>query len=177
MKIIIFLTTLLISLTANAGGWELQTTTDLITDKVVNEAFVKSADGERFTIIRRSDGRVWGYLKLTGLNQFGVGSEVIVRVDKNKPRSFKEPKGIDLEMVKKLNMGNVWEWNPSLVGFMMWHGKQDESCGLIKQLFEGQQMIVRYSPNQSTIRDITFQLTGNSEAISSALGFNVAECR
>lgn len=163
-----------ISGAALAGNWEIRTTTDSMTDQVSREAFVTSPGGDKFTIIRRSDGSVWGYIKLAGINQFSVNDRLMLRVDKNRPVEFNE----DFEkLTKKLGRPiEAWEWNPSLIGFLMWHGKIDEGCGLVKQLFEGATMVVRYHPNQSTIRDITFPLTGNKKAISDAVGVDVSTC-
>lgn len=160
---------------AFAGDWELKSKTDAMTDAVSKEASVTSPDGDRFTILRRGDGSAWGYVQLAGSNMFGISDTLIVRVDKNKPVEFSD-KFEKLAIKLKMPTMNMWEWNPSLIGFRIWHGKQEEGCGLIKELYDGQQIIVRYHPNQSTQRDITFPLTGNNQALSDALGIDVAAC-
>lgn len=163
-----------VSSAAIAGNWEIRTSTDSMTDQVTREAFITSPMGDKFTVIRRRDGSVWGYIQLAGANQFSVSDRLMLRVDKNKPFEFNE----DFEKLsKKLGMPiKAWEWNPTLIGFRIWHGKVDDGCGLVKQLFEGTTMVVRYQPNQSTVRDLTFPLGGNQNAISDALGVDVSTC-
>ena len=160
--------------TALAADWELSVSTDAMTDEVTRQAYVIAQGGEKFTVMRKSDGSVWGYVQLSGVAQFGVDDSLMVRVDKNEPREFD-----DRLQRMTLNIGTpiqTWEWNPNLVGFRMWHGKVNEGCGFIEQLFHGKQLVVRYSPNQSTFRDITFLLSGNQSAIPEALGFDIASC-
>lgn len=164
-----------IAIPAFAGDWELKSKSDAMTDAVTKEATVTSPDGDKFTILRRADGSAWGYVQLGGSGLFGIDETLMVRVDKNKPVEFND-KFEKLAVKLKMPSMNIWEWNPNLIGFRIWHGKQDEGCGLIKQLFDGQQVIVRYHPNQSTLRDITFPLTGNNQALSDALGIDVAAC-
>ncbi len=174
MKKLITLGLLAISSTAFAGNWELRTSTDAMTDTVASQAVVDAPSGEKFTVMRRSDGSVWGYVQLSGVNQFGINDNLMVRVDKNKPFEFNDKlEKLTRQLGKPIES---WEWNPSLIGFRMWHGKVDEGCGIVQQLFHGQQIVVRYHPNQSTFRDITFPLTGNQKAISDALGFDINTC-
>jgi len=159
---------------AIAGDWILRTTKDNMTDQPSKEVFVTSPGGEKFTIIRRSDEKVWGYIQLSGINQFSVNERLMLRVDKNKPHEINE----DLQNLTK-RLGNPigsWEWNPNLIGFLIWHGKINEGCGIIKELFDGKKMIIRYHPNKSTIRDIEFPLTGNRKAISDALSLDLSNC-
>ena len=160
---------------AFAGNWELKTTTDAMTDQTSSQAEVKSADGDTFTVMRRSDGSVWGYVRLAGMNQFGINENLMVRIDTNKPFEFNDKlEKLTRQLGKPIES---WEWNPSLIGFRMWHGKPDEGCGIVQQLYNGHQIIVRYHPNQSTYRDITFPLTGNATAITDALGFSISACK
>lgn len=165
---------LLVASTATAGDWEAKTTTDAMTDATSTEAFVTNADGDKFTMLRRSDGTVWGYIELSGIKQFSVNERLMVRVDKNDPVEFNE----DFEKLsRELKMPmDTWEWNPNLIGFRMWHGKFNEGCGMVQRLFKGQQLIIRYHPNPSTISDVVFPLYGNQKTISDAVGFDVATC-
>jgi len=159
----------------SAANWELKTSTDAMTDQTSSQAEVRSADGDTFTVMRRSDGSVWGYVRLAGTNQFGINENLMVRVDKNKPFEFNDKlEKLTQQLGKPIE---AWEWNPSLIGFRMWHGKPAEGCGIVQQLYNGQQIIVRYHPNQSTYRDITFALSGNAQAITDALGFSINACK
>lgn len=161
-------------LASPVSAWEIKKTTDAMTDEVSRTVFVVSNDGSRFTLIRKSDNSVWGYLKLSGMNQFMINERLMLRIDKNEPVKFNE----DLEkLTAEIGMKEeMWEWNPSLIGFRLWHGNLDEGCGLIQKLYDGEKMVIRYHPNQSTVRTISFTLTGNKKAISDALGFDVSTC-
>jgi hypothetical protein len=174
MKNMISLALLIISGTALAGNWKLKTTTDVMTDQVSSQAFVTSLDGDKFTALRRNDGSVWGYVQLSGMRQFSINENLMVRIDKHNPREFNDK--LEKLVMKLGSPMKFWEWNPSLIGFRMWHGTVNAGCGIVRELFEGQQMIVRYHPNQSTMIDITFPLTGNQKALSDALGFDISTC-
>jgi hypothetical protein len=159
---------------ASAADWSLKQSTDAMTDAVRKEAFVTNTEGDKFTIIRRNDGSVWGYFQLAGLNQFSVGERLMLRVDKNKPVEFNE----DFEKLTR-QLGRpieAWEWNPGLIGFRLWHGKSDEGCGLVHQLYNGSQLIIRYHPNSSTERDVVFPLGGNHDAIAKAIDLQMSDC-
>lgn len=169
---VIFL--LVLSSFSHAGEWQLKTTIDAFTDITASEAFITTPEGEKLTIIRRSDKSVWGYVQLSGINQFSIDEALLLRVDKNPPVEFND-------RLEKLSVSlgrpmKTWEWNPSLIGFRMWHGEAKEGCGLIKQLFDGKVVIVRYHPNQSTTRDITFEITGGQKALSDSIAYDLSNC-
>lgn len=157
-----------------AGDWKLITREDAMTDQVTKEAMVTAPGGEKFSVLRRSDGRVWGYFQLAGLDQFSVGERLMLRIDKNEPQEFNE----DLHNVMK-SLGSpegAWEWNPNLIGFLIWHGEAKSGCGMLRTLYEGHQVIIRYHPNQSTVRDVVFPLTGNKKALSEAMDVDLSKC-
>ncbi len=156
------------------SAWELKETVDAMTDKISRTVFVKSNDGSRFTLARKSNKKVWGYLELNGMNQFMINERLMLRVDKNDPRKFNE----DMEkMNREFGLDwESWEWNPSLIGFLVWHGLPNEGCGLVQQLYDGTKMVIRYHPNQSTIKDIHFDISKNKLAIPVALGFEMDNC-
>lgn len=173
MRLILALTMMTISASSFAG-WEVRTTTDAMTDAITIEAFVESQEGHRFTLLRRSDNSLWGFVRLAGLEQFSINERLMMRVDKNEPFEFND----DFEkLMERLGQPkNAWEWNPSLIGFLMPLVEKKLGCEIIKQLLHGSSMILRFHPNQSTIRDITFPINGNQKAVSDAFGFNVETC-
>jgi len=174
MKRLICVALTLLPFAAMAAEWNSVTRTDAMTDEETIEAHIESTTGDRFTLLRRSDGSVWGYLELDSPHQFSVGDQVMARVDKNEPREFNDK----LEKLTE-SLGDKiesWEWNPNLIGFRMWHGKKDDGCGYVQQLYNGSLLIFRYHPNQSTTRDLMFELDGNQAAISKAVGFDVSQC-
>ncbi|MDP1528250.1 hypothetical protein [Rhodoferax sp.] len=170
-QILATITALLVS-TANA--WTLQESVDVMTDKVTRQAVVAATDGSTLTLLRRSDDSVWGYVKLSGMNQFMVNERLMMRIDKDKPVEFND----DLQrlMTKLRKPMPSWEWNPSLVGFHIWHGNPAQGCGMIKRLIESSTVLVRYHPNQSVTRDILFNTDSNRHLIGEALGLEVAQC-
>lgn len=164
----------LISTSAFSADWESKTVIDKMTDKASIDAFVVSSNGDKFTIVRRQDDTIWGYIQLAGVNQFSVNEKLLMRVDKNTPVELSD----ELDILSK-QLGRpmkTWEWNPSLIGFRLSHGKLNSGCGVLKQLFDGKQLILRYHPNQSTTRDIEFTLSGNQKVISDAVGFDLSNC-
>lgn len=122
MKILMLGALTLLPFVAVAAEWNSVTRTDAMTDEETSEAYIESTTGDRFTLLRRSDDSVWGYLELDSPHQFSVGYYLMARVDKNEPRDFDDK----LEKLTE-RLGDkikTWEWNPSLIGFRMWHGKK-----------------------------------------------------
>ena len=154
---------MLLTNSALASEWILKSYTDSMTDAIRKEVYISNGDGDRFTLIRKSDGAVWGYVKLSGGKQFNIGERLMVRIDKNKPMEFNG----DLDKIMGGQI-NTWEWNPSLVGFQLWAGESG-GCETLKQIYSGSQITVRYHPNDSTSRDVLFVVDGGYEEISSAL--------
>lgn len=158
----------------NEPAWALKKSVDPITDKNTKEAFIKNKDNNILTIIRRSDNSVWGYIQLAGFEQFGVGDELILRVDKNEPVEFNDKlERISEKLGKKIQS---WEWNPNLIGFRMWHGSAQDGCGYIEQLYHGKELVVRYHPNKSTQKDIFFSIEKNHNAILNAIDLEISSC-
>jgi len=146
-----------------------------MTDKVTTTVSLTSKEGHTFSLIRKSDERVWGYFRLAGLNQFKVGERLLLRVDKTDPVEYDETAE---KFFKDLGMNiKMWEWNPNLIGFVVWHGKPDEGCGLIKRLYEGKIMVIRYHPNQSTFVDVSFPLNQGKDTLNSSLGLSIKDCK
>ena len=169
-----FLATVLGLLASTANAWTLQESVDAMSDKASRQVLVTAPDGSTFTLLRKTDGSVWGYLKITGSNQFMVNERLMMRIDKDKPIEFNED--LDQLMAKLGNPLSSWEWNPSLIGFRMWHGNSSKGCGLIKRLMESSTLVVRYHPNKSLIRDIQFNTEANRDLIGKALDLDVVQC-
>lgn len=156
--------------TSSIAEWKVQESVDAMTDQVSKTAYVLSDNGSRFTLIRKSSSAVWGYLKLSGMNQFKANDVLMLRVDKNEPRDYDDK-------AQKLFGIPSYEWNPSLLGFLIWHGKADEGCGLVGQLLQGQKMVIRYHPNKSTYKDIVFDISKNKAAVREGLGLESDQCK
>lgn len=158
----------------SAFAWTIQESIDVITDEPRKQVAVTSADGHTFTLIRKSDNRVWAYVKLASPNQFMVGERLILRIDQDKPINFNE----DLHnlMQRTGKPIKAWEWNPSLIGFLLWHGVAEKGCGLVKRLMESSKMVIRYHPNQSTERDIIFNTGQDRHLIGQSLNIDPSVC-
>ena len=103
-----------------------------------------------------------------------VNERLTLRVDKNEAQEYNG----DLHKLMR-ELGDptpYWEWNPTLIAFIVWHGKIGEGCGLVEQLWNGSQLIVRYHPNQSTTRDIYFDISANKAVIPASLDIDMSKC-
>lgn len=167
-------TTALVLFTTTAGAWTLQESVDAMTDKVTRRIVATASDGSTLTLLRKSDKSVWGYIKLTGTNQFMVNERLMMRIDKDKPLEYNEDfQKMTAKVGKPLQL---WEWNPSLIGFRIWHGVPAQGCGVVKRLMESSSVLVRYHPNQSLTRDIEFSTESNRNLIGVALGLDIIQC-
>jgi hypothetical protein len=156
-------------------AWSLEEKKDEMTDSFTRTATVKSAEGASFTLLRRSNGAVWGYLKLNASNQFMVGEELLMRIDKLPPVEFNDK--LQKLLLRLGDAAPSWEWNPSLIGFSIWHGTpEDGKCGQISDLLRGKSLRIRYHPNQSTSRDLVFDISKTKETIRKALDVSLADC-
>ena len=61
-----FLATVLGLLASTANAWTLQESVDAMSDKASRQVLVTAPDGSTFTLLRKTDGSIWGYLKITG---------------------------------------------------------------------------------------------------------------
>ena len=162
-----------VMLTSTASAWVLHKSVDAMTDEVSQSVTVKSTDGSKFTLLRKSNGYVWAYLELSGANQFMVNDRLMVRVDKNKAREANEDGN---NTIVGLGGSPIWEWNANLIGYAAWHGIPAKGCHFLKELWDGQKMVIRYHPNQSSTKDLIFDISANKLAIPTSLGFKMADC-
>lgn len=168
MKMSYVLLLLVSSTFVSAEGWEVETKVDAMTDVTRSSAMVTAKTGETLTILQRNDKTIWAYFELSGANQFSVNDRLILRVDKNKPMSYnKDFQELSRELGQPVTN---WEWNPSLIGFEVGSGKADGGCHkIVTEIYTGENLVIRYHPNQSTIRDVIFPLANGKEAISKAI--------
>ena len=166
---------LLTLMSVKAYSWVLDDKIDSMTDEVTYTTYVTSEEGHRFSLVKKENDTIWGYLHLSGLNQFMINEELMFRVDKNKPKELSE----EFEkLTYELGMGeNVWEWNPSLIGFRLIPMGDNDSCGDgIKEINNGKKLVIRYHPNKSTYRDVHFDISKQKEAILKALKIDFTKC-
>jgi hypothetical protein len=158
---------LFLSLTSGAvaSGWQLESSIDAMTDEPRQEVFVQNNGGDRLMIMRRSDGSIWGFLRLGGGRMFGSSRQgVMLRVDAHAPISYFGTRDSE------------FEWNPSLVAFRM-RTAASMHCEVFQQLHSGESLLVRYYPSDSTERDIKFTLDPTTaDALLTATGIEVDRC-
>lgn len=168
MRIIIFI--VLVSMFGSASAqWELDESVDAMTDEVSRKAYVASEDGHAFVVVRKNDGKVWGYLMLPEGEFFKINDAVMLRVDKNKPKNF------DDRLQREFGVAS-YEWKPDLLGFLIWHGKAGEGCGLVGELLKGDEMVIRYHPRESTLKDVRFDISENRKAVRAGLWLEEGQC-
>lgn len=160
---------------SHAYAWKLIERTDKITDVVVKTTVVTSAEGATFTVVRQTDNSVWAYVKLAGFDQFMVNEKLVLRIDKNTPIDFSDSlQEVSTRLGRPIHS---WEWNPSLIGFRLWHGNPESGrCGQVTAILKGFSLIVRYHPNQSTTRDLTFDISENKASLLKALDLRARQC-
>ncbi|MBE5317467.1 MAG: TonB C-terminal domain-containing protein [Xanthomonadales bacterium] len=148
-----------------ASGWQLESRVDAMTDRTVEEAFIENTGGDRLMIMRRSDGSIWGFLRLGGGRMFGSSRQgLMLRVDSHAPISYSGARESE------------FEWNPTLVAFRM-RTAGSMYCEVFQQLHAGESLLVRYYPSDSTQRDIKFQLDPTTaDALLTATGVDVDRC-
>jgi hypothetical protein len=165
MKVVnAMLAALLFVANADAAQWQLESTIDAMTDLPSERAFIENADGDRLTILQRSNGSVWGFLSLGGGLMFGSSRQgVRLRVDRHPVVGYSEGT-------------TAYEWNPTLAGFQM-RPAGSYYCGIFRHLHEGTMLTVRYFPSDSTQRDIRFELDPSSaDVILTASGVDLDLC-
>lgn len=150
------------------AGWGFVNKVDDFTDQQVMYA-AYSDDEHRIQLSHEGDS-VWMFITRKKIGTFEPNGIIELRVDDNKSLAIDPVKS---KRTAKLLGISTFQWEPSTVGFLIWHGKENEGCGYIGQLLEGKKLKGRYQTN-SMERD-TFQvsLDGAKEAIISGLGLNI----
>ncbi len=155
---------LFVSTSAGAAQWQLDSRVDAMTDLPSENVFIENAEGDRLTILRRSDQSIWGFLSLGEGRMFGSSRQgVLLRVDDHPPVGYSEA-------------NTAYEWNPALAGFRI--GTAESSyCSIVRQLHAGEALAIRYFPNDSTQRDIRFELDpASADALLTATGVDMDQC-
>jgi len=161
----VLLLVLLSASQAFAAGWQLESSIDAMTDRPMEKAFIENAAGDRLTIMRRDGGSIWGFLRLGGGRMFGASRRGIkLRVDAHDPVSYSGASESE------------FEWNPTLVAFRM-RSAASAYCEVFQQLHDGESLLVRYYPSDSTQRDIEFALDPTTaNALLIATDIDIQRC-
>jgi hypothetical protein len=150
------------------GQWSYVNSVDEFTDEKVN--FVAYSDDEHQIQISYQGDAVWMFITKIGIESFEPNGLIELRVDKN------ETLTIDPEKLKELGkiLGKqTFQWEPKTVGFLIWHGKEDEDCGFIGQLIEGEFLSFRYQISSLDRETYKISLVGAKEAIIDGLNLTI----
>jgi hypothetical protein len=166
-RVLIGLFLLLTIATAHAT-WNVDTTTDSMTDEVKQAAKVTNDDGHSLSIYRHTSGAVWANFSLSNrsLDQLSPQKPPAFRVDKNEPQDIANEKRL-----QEMGVGiQAFAWEPKWVNFLIWHGKESEGRSkTLDQLMQGTSVVFRYYLFTGGYKETTFSLDGGGKAIASAL--------
>lgn len=151
-----------------SAQWSFVEKVDDFTDEKITYALY--SDNDHQIQISHEGKAVWIFITKNGLESFEPNGKIELRVDKNETRI------IDPVKCKELSdlMGkDTFLWEPKTVGFLIWHGKEDEGCGYIGELLEGDFLNFRYQINSMESETYKISLEGAKEAIVQGLNLTI----
>ena len=103
------------------------------------------------------------------IGTFEPNGIIEMRVDKN-PSVLIDP--ARLQSLSKLMKVPTYQWEPATVGFLLWHGNEDDSCGFVGELLQGKELNIRYQTS-SLHRDVlSVNLLNAKKSIIDGLGLS-----
>lgn len=168
-RLISLLLTIVYSSTAFAG-WEVVSKKDDFTDEMRSYAAYNDND-HRVQLSREGDG-VWMFITRKKIGTIEPSGLIELRVDENKLRIIDPHKA---KMLAKMLGKETFQWEPTTVGFLLWHGKEDEGCGYINELNSGKELKVRYQTSKMSHEIFKVGLGGAKNAIAKSLALNVCK--
>lgn len=138
---------------------------DEFTDKQTK--FAAFNDSEHRIQLSHEGKAVWMFITRKKLGTFEPNGLIELRVDKNEVRVIDPVKSKRLaELVGK----KTFQWEPTTVGFLIWHGSEGEGCGYVDELLQGHELKVRYQTNSLERDTFNVALDGAKQAIIDGLG-------
>lgn len=190
----IWLAALAIALTGHpaASQWQATVATDSMTDERVGTAEVTSSEGHRFGIRQTGDGPVEAYFRLAKSGEVMGSTPPVYRVDsleavdvgemallcslraKNEELRTKIAfHGEDLPLAGLLLIRRVWgcsvEMEPKWAIWKIFHGFGTPTEGPLRDLMDGNSVLVRYHLFTGGYLESRFSLGGAQKAIAEAL--------
>ena len=145
--------------------WTYVNKVDDFTDKQVRYATYSDADHR---IQLSYEGKaVWMFITRKKLSTFEPNGLIELRVDKNEARVIDPEKS---KRLARLTGTPAFQWEPATVGFLLWHGTEEDGCGYIGELLQGQELKVRYQTNSLQRDTFSANLAGAKQAIINGLG-------
>jgi hypothetical protein len=145
--------------------WTSVNKVDDFTDKQVRYAAFSDAD-HRIQLSHEGKA-VWMFITRKKIGTFEPNGLIELRVDKNEVRVVDPVKSKQLtELIGK----PTFQWEPATVGFLLWHGSEEEGCGYVSELLQGQELKVRYQTNSLERDTLGASLIGAKQVIIDGLG-------
>tara|TARA_R110001592_G_scaffold97519_1_gene279377 strand:+ start:7480 stop:7989 length:510 start_codon:yes stop_codon:yes gene_type:complete len=165
MKIVLL--ALLLFSSSVFAAWTSVIKKDDFTDETVRYALY--SDDSHSIQISHQDSSVWMFISRKKIGSFEPNTLLELRVDQNKTMEVDPENSKILERIGKKS----YQWEPGTVGFLIWHGKEDEGCGFISQLVSGRELKVRYQVNSLERESFSVNLEGAKQAIVDGLSLKV----
>ncbi len=166
LKVVAFLMSIF-PMSAMAGWGFVNKVDDFTDEKVMYAAY--SDDEHRIQLSHEGDS-VWMFITRKKIGAFEPSGIIELRVDDNKSRTIDPVKSKQLaELLGK----TTFQWEPATVGFLIWHGKEDEGCGYVGELLEGKELKGRYQINSMERDTFKISLEGAKESIIGGLGLTI----
>lgn len=147
--------------------WSVENILDKATGQKVMSATY--SDKNHQILINRKNNAVWMYINRKQAGSFERNGVVEIRVDNNRSK-FIEPLSEDPFMELT---GPVYQWQPSTVGFRLWHGNEDVDCGYFVELLAGKELKARYPLDTRKMGGFRVTLEHAKAAIIKGLGLSV----
>lgn len=149
------------------GQWVVETRTDSMTDKVIVEASTRGESGHILKVVRpEPEGPVVGIFRVAEDSSDILDSEKLgmLRVDAHDP--------VDLSLYASLLGGEFASAEPKWLTFRIWQGEDTHapSGSLLRDLMEGESLVLRYYLASGGYKEERFELTGAKQAIAEATG-------
>ena len=146
--------------------WSYKTYKDDFTDELVS--YVRYSD-ELHDIEFNYQGEsnsLWMFITIKDFETFEPNSNVEYRIDDYKLRDFNYNNYLK---ISKLFKEKRYNWEPKTIGFIVWHGIEEEGYGVVGELLSGKKFRIRYYLNSVDRRTINIDLNGSKETIIKGL--------
>lgn len=164
MQVFVFIILFIFSSSA-AAQWKLDESIDPMTDKPLRFAHVVNDEGYSLIIRRTYKGDVWTAFRLPRgmVRVFDPRLGLHYRVDKNEPVRVRRNR--DLEKYTGVQFID----EPQAISWRIFHGKGPADGGNLRELMDGQSLLMRYFPLHEGAQDTIFPLEGAKQVIAQLL--------
>lgn len=150
--------------------WSISEITDAMTDVVTRIAETVNADGHQFKIWRASDGRVWAGFRLSETSAHVLGTTLpMYRVDKLEAEQVKDLGAIGPPGTQAI-LGEMVNAAPRWVHWVVFHGEGPANSGTLRNIMDGEKLVVRYFPAGGGYLETEFLLSGAALSVAEAIG-------